>query len=176
MRARALVCVAACAVVTAFSAIGASSSTGPAGRVTPSGGGAVAGSLRLGGTLLQLLSARGEVWVLTCDRGCSGQAERSVGRVVEINPTSGQVIAWATLVRPGAITVGPSGVYATDFWRDTLRRLDPRTLEPVASLHLALPFFIVTSTTRDDAFLPESVATAGNTVWIATARGALARA
>jgi hypothetical protein len=138
-------------------------------------GGTVAESLRLGGAPLQLVSSGGTLWVLVCDRGCSGQAKRSVGRVIEIDARSGQVIASATLARPGAIAVGPSGVYATDFWRGTVRRLDLRTLRLTATLHLKLPFFIVTSTTRDNAFLPEMVAVGADSVWVASDRGALAR-
>ena len=85
------------------------------------------------------------------------------------------MIASTTLARPGAIAVGTRGVYATDFWRSTVRRLDPYTLRLSATLHLKLPFFITTSTTRDDAFLPEAIAVGGGSVWVATARGALAR-
>jgi streptogramin lyase len=94
---------------------------------------------------------------------------------VEIDPQNGRVIASTTLARPGAIAVGTSGVYATDFWRDTVRRLDRRTLRLAATLNLKLPFFITTSTIRDDAFLPEAIAVGGGSVWVATARGALAR-
>jgi DNA-binding beta-propeller fold protein YncE len=142
---------------------------------TASGAGTGAETLRLGGIPLQLLSARGQLWVLLCDRGCSGQARHSLGRVVEIDPRRERVIASATIARPGAIAVDPSGVYATDFWRDTVRRLDTRTLQPAASLKLRLPFFIVTSTTRDDAFLPEQLAVGDGSVWVASDRGALAR-
>ena len=67
-------------------------------------------------------------------------------------------------------------MYATDFWRDTVRRLDPRTLRVTATLQLKLPFFIVTSTRRDNAFLPEQVAVGDGSVWVASDRGALARA
>lgn len=132
--------------------------------------------LELGGTPLQLLSARGQLWLLTCDHGCNGEARRSVGRVVEIAPRTGTVVASAKLARPGAIAVGPSGLYATDFWRDTVRRLDPQTLRLTATLHLKLPFFIVTSTYRSDAFAPEALAVGGGSVWVASERGALARA
>jgi hypothetical protein len=97
-------------------------------------------SLRLGGVPLQLVSARGVLWVLTCERRCSGEAKRSVGRVVEVDARTGRVIASATLARPGAIAVGRAGVYATDFWRDAVRRLDPRTLRVTATLHLTLPY------------------------------------
>jgi streptogramin lyase len=133
-------------------------------------------SIDLGSTPLQLVAARGALWALTCDHGCSGEGKRSVGRLVEIDPRNARVIASSTkLARPGAIAVGTSGVYATDFWRGTVRRLDPRTLRLSATLHLKLPFFITTSRTRDDAFLPVAIAVTGGSVWIATARGALAR-
>jgi hypothetical protein len=80
------------------------------------------------------------------------------------------------LVRPGAIAVGRDAGYATDFWRGDVRRLDPSTLRVTAKVHLKLPFVIVTSMIRDDAFLPEAVAVGGGSVWVASDRGALARA
>lgn len=144
--------------------------------VTGSVGATTAQPQPLGGVPLQLLSARGLLWLLTCDHGCSGEARRSVGRVIELNPHIGKVIASVKLARPGAIAVGPGGVYATDFWRNTVRRLDARTLRSSATLHLKLPRPIVTSTYRSSAFAPEAVAVGDSSVWVATARGALARA
>jgi streptogramin lyase len=120
---------------------------------------------------LELLAAQGSLWVLTCDRGCTGEARNSMGRIVRIDPRSGRVAASATLRRPGRIAVGASGVYATDFWRDRIRRIDLRTLQVVGSLQLRLPFRF---TARDNAFVPLAVAV-GHAVWVATERGALAR-
>jgi streptogramin lyase len=114
--------------------------------------------------------------VLTCDRACSGEARSSVGQLLEIDPHRGRVIASARLTRPGAIAVGPDGVYATDFWRGAVRRLDPRTLRLSGTLHLKLPFVIVTSTYRSNAFAPEALAVGAGSVWVASDRGALARA
>ena len=111
--------------------------------------------LRLGGRPLELLAGRGSLWVLTCDRGCTGEARRSRGRIVRIDPRSARVVGSTTLPRPGAIAVGASGVYATDFWRDAIRRIDLRTLRVVGALKLRLPFRF---TRRDNAFLPEAVA------------------
>jgi streptogramin lyase len=68
--------------------------------------------------------------------------------------------------------VGASGVYAIDFWRDTVQRIDPRTLTVVRTLELRLPFRF---SPRDNAFLPFAVAVGRGAVWIATDRGALAR-
>jgi streptogramin lyase len=141
----------------------------------PSAEGTLAQHVRLSGVPLQLVSARGDLWALVCDRGCRGQARRSVGRIVEVDPHSGRVIASARIDRPDAIAVNDRGVYATDFWRNAVRRLDPRTLHLTATLHLKLPFFIVTSTSRDNAFLPEQVAVGAGSVWVASDRGALAR-
>lgn len=161
------------AVLLASAAV-AASATGAA--ATPTASRTVAPrSMDLGGAPLQLVSADGALWALTCDHACSGEGKRSVGRIVEIDPRNARVIASTTLARPGSIAVGTGGVFATDFWRGTVRRLDPRTLRLSATLHLKLPFFITTSTTRDDAFLPESIAVGAGSVWVATARGALAR-
>lgn len=130
------------------------------------------GSIRLGGTPLQLISALDSLWVITCDRDCSGEARASAGRIVRIDPRRGRVIASVPLSRPGALAVGPSGVYATDFWRGTLRRLDPETLRTRANLRLVLPFEVAPG---DNAFLPFDVAIGKDAVWVSTARGALAR-
>jgi hypothetical protein len=145
------------------------------GAAPPAGRTVAPRSVDLGGTPLQLVSADGALWALTCDHACSGEGKRSVGQVLEIDPQNGRVIASTTLARPGAIAVGSGGVYATDFWRGAMRRLGSRTLRLSATLHLKLPFFITTSTTRDNAFLPEAIAVGGDSVWVATARGALAR-
>lgn len=129
-------------------------------------------SIRLGGTPLELVGTRDSLWVLTCERRCSGEARRSVGRIVRIDAREGRVVASVAISRPHALAVGASGVYALDFWRDTVRRLDPVTLRTTAMLTLVLPFEIAPG---DDAFLPFDVAVGENAVWVATARGALAR-
>src|SRR5712691_549751 len=110
-----------------------------AGAAATAGRSVAPRSLDLGGTPLQLVSADGALWALTCDHGCSGQGKRSVGRIVEIDPQNGRVLASVKLARPGSIAVGAGGVYATDFWRGTVRRLDLRTLRLSATLHLKLP-------------------------------------
>jgi hypothetical protein len=134
--------------------------------VARSEGAALARPPRLSGVPLQLLSARGLLWLLTCDRGCSGEAKRSVGRVIEIDPRTNNVIDSLQLAHPGAIAVGPEGIYVTDFERGTVRRLDPQTLRLTTTLHLKLPFSIVTSSYRSHAFLPEAVVVDDGNVWI----------
>jgi hypothetical protein len=129
-------------------------------------------AIRLGGSPLALVSARGSLWVLTCDRRCSGEGRRSVGRVVRIDPRLGRVLASAPIARPGAIAVGAQGVYATDFYRHAVRRLDPTTLRQTASLKLVLPFKIAS---RYAAFLPNDVVVGAGSVWVSTEWCAVAR-
>jgi streptogramin lyase len=129
-------------------------------------------SIRLAGQPLELVGTPDSLWVLTCVRRCSGEARRSTGRIVRIDPRDGRVLASVPLSRPHAIAVGSSGVYALDFWRDTVLRLDPQTLRTTASLRLVLPYEIAPG---DEAFLPFDIAVGRNAVWVSTARGALAR-
>ena len=129
-------------------------------------------SLSLGGEPLEMVAARGSLWVLTCDRRCGGEAHDAIGRIVRIDPRSAHVVQSIALRRPGAIAVDPNAVYATDFWRDTVRRIDLRT-RAVRVLKLELPFRL---TPRDSRFVPEYVAVGASAVWIVTDRGALARA
>jgi len=129
------------------------------------------GSLSLRGEPLELVAARGSLWVLTCDTGCSGEAHNAIGRIVRIDPQRVRVVESIRLRRPGAIAVGSKAVYATDFWRDAVRRIDLRT-RAVRRLKLKLPFRF---TARDNRFLPEDVAAGAGAVWIVTDRGALAR-
>jgi streptogramin lyase len=129
-------------------------------------------SVRIGGTPLELLAARGSLWVLTCDRGCTGEARHSTGRIIRIDPQSARVVESAVLPRPHALAVGASGVYAIDFWRNTVQRIDPCTLRVVRTLKLRLPFRF---SPRDNAFLPFAVTVGRGAVWIATDRGALVR-
>ncbi len=129
-------------------------------------------SIRLGGTPLELVGTRDSLWVLTCDRRCSGEARRSAGRIVHIDAQTGRVVASVPLSRPHAMAIGANGVYTLDFWRDTASRLDPVTLRTTATLRLVLPFEVAPG---DDAFLPFDIAVGRNAVWVSTGRGALAR-
>jgi hypothetical protein len=129
--------------------------------------------VRIGGTPLALIADQGSLWVLTCDRGCLGEARQAVGRVLRIDPHRALVTGSGRLRRPHAIAVGLQGVYANDFWRDRIRLIDARTLRVVRSLKLKLPFQF---SLRDNAFVPFAVAVGRNGVWVATDRGALARA
>ena len=126
-----------------------------------------------GGTPYALVAGHGSLWLLTCDRGCSGEAREAAGRIERIDPHDGRVVGSTVVHRPHAIAVGAAGVYSLDFWRDRVRLLDPRSLRVVRSLKLRLPFRF---TARDNAFLPDAVVVGGGAIWVVTDRGALARA
>ena len=49
-------------------------------------------STRVGGVPLELVSARGSLWVLTCERRCAGEARRSAGRVVRVVAETGSLV------------------------------------------------------------------------------------
>ncbi|MBD0329276.1 MAG: hypothetical protein ICV64_04150 [Thermoleophilia bacterium] len=136
-------------------------------------GSPTAAPIDLGGRVVQLVGAHGSLWVLTCDRRCGGEGRRSVGRVVRIDPRSGRPARSASLPRPGALAVGPRDVYATDFWRNALRRLDPRTLRVTATRRLSLPFRCPPAGDRE--FFPAHVGAAASGAWVTTARCAVAR-
>lgn len=130
-------------------------------------------ALRLGGTPLQLLAGGGSLWVLTCDRGCTGEARHSTGRIIRVDPRTARVVGSAKIPRPSTIAIGAGDLYATDFERGTIRRVDLHTLQVVGALKLKLPFRF---SPRDNAFLPEAVAVGRNAVWVVSDRGAIVRA
>lgn len=73
------------------------------------GGGAGLPPIMLGGTPLGLVGTPGSLWVLTCDRRCSGEGRRSVGRIVRIDTPTGRVQDAIAIDRPGAFAVAPGG-------------------------------------------------------------------
>jgi streptogramin lyase len=127
-------------------------------------------ALRLRGTPMQLLAGRGSLWVLSCEQGCTGEARHSTGRIVRIDPRTAQVVASVTIPRPLTIAVGADGLYATDFERNAIRRIDLRTLRVTGTLKLRLPFQF---SARDNAFLPQTVTVGRRAVWVDSDRGAL---
>jgi streptogramin lyase len=138
------------------------------------GGGSSPKLIRVGGSPLELLSAHGSLWVLTCDRHCSGEGRRSAGRIVRIDPQRGRILASSSIDRPGAIAVAADGVFATDFYRHEIRRLDPATLQETTRLKLVLPPGAA-SRSSYAAFLPNDVTAGAGAVWVSTEWCMLAR-
>jgi streptogramin lyase len=128
--------------------------------------------LRLGGRPLEMAVGQGSLWVLTCDRGCTARSGPSSGRLVRVDPRRGRILDSTELRGADGLAVGPGGVFVTGFWSDTLRRLDPSTLEVAHALWLRLPFELAPG---DRDFLPFDVAANAVGVWVSTARGVLAK-
>jgi hypothetical protein len=55
-----------------------------------------------------------------------------------VDPRTGRTIRSAVIARPGVIALAAGGVFATDFWRHGILRLDPIRHQQTASLKLAL--------------------------------------
>lgn len=121
---------------------------------------------------MQLAAGRGSLWALMCDRRCTGEARSSVGRIVRIDPRTARVEVSAKVDRPQAIAVGSEGVFGLDFWHGNVYRLDPANLRVTARMHLVLPWSVVD---HDNRFLPETISLGAGSVWVTSARGAVAR-
>jgi streptogramin lyase len=143
------------------------------GSIPAAKAGSESAAIPAGGSPLALIAAGGSLWVLTCDKRCSGEGRRSVGRLARIDPHRKRPLASVTVERPGALAVGAEGVFLTDFWRRALRRLDPATLRQTASLKLLLPFRVPDN--KYAAFLPNDVAVGADSVWVSTEWCALTR-
>lgn len=129
-------------------------------------------AIDLGGHPLDLVAGQGSLWALICERHCSAKVRPSVDRIVRIDPSRGKVIDSHRLRGASGLAVGAGGVFVTDFWRGTVRRLDPTTLRLTAKLKLVLPFDVVPG---DNAFLPYDIAVGDRGVWVSTARGMATR-
>jgi streptogramin lyase len=131
-------------------------------------------TIPIGGTPLQSVPSKGLVWVLTCDRLCSGTESGSSGRLVAVDARSATVISSFPVAEPSALAVGEGSVWLTHFWAGTVTRLDPATGRTLATIHLRLPRpFGVGS--GDSRFLPGPLTAGQGGVWVTTARGYIAR-
>jgi hypothetical protein len=127
---------------------------------------------RLGGAPLELVSTPTALWAITCDHRCSGEARRSSGRILRLDPRTGRVRASTRIDVPGTIAVSAGAVYAPDFWGGTLRRFDSNTLEQTATLRLALAR---SAPHGAPGFLPDDVIATAGSVWVSTEWCTLAR-
>jgi streptogramin lyase len=127
--------------------------------------------VRLGGTPLQVISALGSVWVSTCQRDCSSSRQSS-GQLVRVDSHTGRVAQRIAVADLNAFAVGDGAIWIAHFWAGTVSRLDPRTGRTTLTSSLELPARIGPG---DHRFLPSSIGVGAGAVWVATARGWLAR-
>jgi streptogramin lyase len=128
-------------------------------------------TLHLGGEPLASVANGGSIWVLTCDRNCTGTARRSQGRLVRVNAQTAHIVSSVPVNDPTQLAVGERGIWITHFWEGTVTRLSPSTEAAVATIHLRLPKPIVPG---DQHFLPGAITAGAGGVWIDTARGYVA--
>jgi hypothetical protein len=130
----------------------------------------------LPGEAVDVAVGDGWVWVLTCDRRCGNDGRASEGSLVRIDLVTKKVVDSASVARPHALAVGEGAVWVVDFWGGRVTRFDPRTLNPVASIQLRLPFDVCENDCSDARdFAPFDVAAGEGAAWVTTARGVLAR-
>jgi virginiamycin B lyase len=127
------------------------------------------------GSAFEVAFGDGTVWALTCDSGCSGDRRDSTGSALRIDPASGEVLASVSLSNPSKIALGEDGVWVISFWDDTVTRIDPGTLQVVATIELELPFAVCESCPGPRDFLPFDLVVGEGAVWVDTARGVVAR-
>ncbi len=126
--------------------------------------------VRLGGAPLQATSGLGSVWVLTCERDCSGR--QSAGQIVRVDSQTGKLTQRIDVVDANAFAIGGGGLWITHFYEGTVSRIDLPTGHTTRTVKLALPKPIVPG---DHQFVPNSISAGGDSVWVTTARGWVAR-
>jgi hypothetical protein len=122
----------------------------------------------LPGSIVDVTSAAGRVWALTCNAACHCVATHSSGNLVSIEARTGRVLSNASATRPYALAAGASGVWTIDFWGGRATRYDPVTGRELARVKLTLPRPVAPG---DRRFLPSYVAVGAERVWVSTARG-----
>jgi sugar lactone lactonase YvrE len=124
----------------------------------------------LEGRPLQASSGLGSIWVLTCQRRC--QLPQSSGQLVEVDSGTGRVVRRIAVANPSAFAIADRSLWVADFWTGRVKRIDPHTGRSIQTIALTLPRPIAAS---DRRFLPSSMTAGAGTVWVATARGWLAK-
>jgi hypothetical protein len=134
--------------------------------------GALSGALVLSGTPIQVTSALGAVWVLTCERNCSGRALHGSGQLIRVSASTGRIVQRIDVVDPTAFAIGGGAMWLTHFNTGTVSRVDPGTGHTTETVSLVLATPIVAG---DRRFMPVDISAGDGSVWVSTARGWLAQ-
>jgi hypothetical protein len=152
-----------------------STASGPS---APSRSGSVAGSVNLGGVVLESASEGHRIWVLTCVRDCSSVGKDS-DQLLEVDASTRAVVHRFLLSNAAAIAPGGGAVWVVHFLSGEVTRINPRTGRATAALTLHLPVPIVThvgtTVRRLRGFLPDGISYADGYVRVSTARGWVAQ-
>jgi streptogramin lyase len=124
------------------------------------------------GRIVELATAEGSVWAVTCDRRCSDNGRNSEGRAVRLDPRSSTVETSTKVQAPSNLAIGEGAVWVISFWDGTVTRIDPSTSSVAGTVALELPREIAPG---DRQFLPTHASAGEGAVWVSTGRGAVVR-
>jgi streptogramin lyase len=122
--------------------------------------------------IVELETAEGSVWAVTCDRRCTNDGRNSQGRAVHLNAGSGMVETSTKVHAPSNLAIGEGAVWIISFWDGTVTRIDPSTSSVAGIVALELPREIAPG---DRQFLPSHATAGEGAVWVSTGRGAVVR-
>lgn len=122
--------------------------------------------------IVELATAEGSVWAVTCDRRCTNDGRNSEGRAVRLNAGSGVVETSTKVHAPSNVAIGEGAVWVISFWDGTVTRIDPSTSSVAGTVELELPREIAPG---DRQFLPTHASAGEGAVWVSTGRGAVVR-
>jgi hypothetical protein len=123
------------------------------------------------GRVLDAVGTSGRLWALTCTDRCSDVAH-SAGRLVAIDAATGRIDRSVAVHSPQAVAAADGSVWTVDCWNGTVTRYNALTGRKLATVLLTLPRPVAGSDTR---FLPAEISASEDGIWVATARGYVAR-
>jgi hypothetical protein len=125
--------------------------------------------LQLGGIVVDTTTLRGDVWVLTCLRRCSGPpSTASAGQLIKLG-ADGRPIKRIAVADPTVLTAGDGALWIAHAATDEVTRINPRTGRRIATIRLELRKPVDTS--GDRRFIPGGIGFGAGHVWVSSWRG-----
>jgi hypothetical protein len=147
------------------------SQSGPAPASPP----AVVGSVQrvlVDGTPLDATTLGANLWVLTCLRFSPDGTTCGAGDLSEIRDAGGRVLKRTRVDHPSALASGDGAIWITHQTTDQVARIDPRTGQTTATIHLRLAHPITTNGWR--RFVPSAISFGAGRIWVSSGFGFLA--
>lgn len=152
----------------------ATAGTVPTGRVQIDGAGTI--SLPEGYFPQAIADAGGALVVVVAERAphITGTPPQELGTVLAIDRGSGE-IHWERNLDGGPTLMEPSGdvVWVAHFWSGAVTKLDLRSGDVLSTVDVELPFDVGNGPDRRH-FIPNDLEVAFGSLWMSTARGAIA--
>ncbi|MGH8944551.1 MAG: hypothetical protein ACRDVL_00175 [Acidimicrobiia bacterium] len=123
-----------------------------------------------------MAAAGGKFWILVDDQPIEdGTPGPEVARLLAIDPGSDEIMSEVSLDgSPSHLFADENAVWVAHWGTGAVTRIDPQTGAVMAEIRLELPFDFGN---REDKrlFIPNDLALGHGSLWVGTARGALAR-